>query len=302
MFAIILFSPTILYMPALNRQQRDLAWCLQSPALISNGDHGSFWPNDDWYHGLSLGMTEGLPKPKFPDKFRLGRHFEQLIQFWLHHQPHKNLLAANLQVNDTGRTFGEFDLLMTQDDGQPEHWELAIKFFLATGNHQNPLNWYGPNPDDSLGSKYTRLVEHQLQLSRNPAAMALLNKMGISVATTLCFLKGRLFYPYTEFIAENFCFPDIVNPGHEKGWWLPLASLTTHLDDTRRYAILDKQYWLAPIQQDVKDQTITDLSTLLHLPEAQMATLVAVLDEQGTEISRGFIVKDAWLEKTEVNH
>ncbi|MDG2072748.1 MAG: DUF1853 family protein, partial [Pseudomonadales bacterium] len=158
------------------------------------------------------------------------------------------------------------------------------------------------NPGDSLGSKYTKLVEHQLQLSRNPAAVTLLNKMDISVETTLCFVKGRLFHPYSEFVAGNFCFPDIVNPGHEKGWWLPLTSLTTHLDDTRRYAILHKQYWLAPVQQDIEGQTISGISTLLNLPEAQMATLVAVLDEQGTEVSRGFIVKDAWLEKTEVNH
>lgn len=291
----------ILHMQALNRQQRDLAWCLQSPPIIGNGDDDFFWPDDAWFNGLRLGITENLPKPKFPDKFRLGRHFEQLIQFWLNHQPHQNVLAANLQVNDAGRTFGEFDLLLAQDKGQPEHWELAVKFFLATGDYQNPFNWYGPNPEDSLGSKYTRLVDHQLRLSQNPAALALLNEMGITVKTSLCFLKGRLFYPYSEFIASNFCFPDIVNPGHEKGWWLPLASLAAHFEDTQRCAILDKQYWLAPVHQDVNGQTIADITTLLNVPETQMATHVAILDEQGAEVSRGFIVKDTWLEKIRAN-
>lgn len=288
-------------MPALNRQQRDLAWCLQSPPLIGKGDADFFWPDDAWFNALSLGIAEDLPEPKFPDKFRLGRHFEQLIQFWIHHSPEKSVLDANLQVNTDGRTVGEFDLLVTQDNGRPEHWELAVKFFLATGDYQNPFNWYGPKPDDCLGSKYSRLVEHQLRLSQYPEAQALLKKMGITIQTMLCFMKGRLFYPYAEFIAGNFRYPDIINPRHEKGWWLPLESLAVHFDDTHRYAILDKQYWLAPVYQDVIGQSIADIMALLNLPETQTATLVAILDKQNTEVSRGFVVNGAWLERTHSN-
>ncbi len=286
-------------MPNQNRQQRDLSWCLQSAPLVTTGALDFTWPDDNWFNALSnIANATELPTPRHSHRFRLGQHFERLLEYWLKQHRDFDLLAANLQVNARKRTIGEFDFLVTHD-GVTQHWEAAVKFYLAKGDPTDTYRWYGPNPADCLGSKYAHLVDHQLRLASDPDALQLLNDMNIEVSSALCFMKGRLFHPYDEFIRNNFQYPHEVNPGHEKGWWLPTDRFTSTFDDTHNYALLEKTYWLAPLEQDIQGESIEEFNRRLASTEVQPASLVAVLDDNGIETSRGFVVTDRWFDLIE---
>ena len=288
-------------MPNLDRQQQDLAWCLNSSPLIIYGEADFIWPSDSWFRSLSSVInTADLPTPRHPHRFRLGQHFERLLAYWLDQQKDFDLLASNLQVNTHSRTVGEFDFLITHE-GITQHWEAAVKFYLVKGDPFDPYNWYGPNPADCLGSKYAHLVDHQLGLSHDPDAVRLLDEMDISVTSILCFMKGRLFYPYHHFIDNNFQYPPEVNPDHERGWWLTTNGFASTFDDMHSYALLEKTYWLAPLKQELKGESAHQMNIRLTSPEVQPASLIAVLDDSGIEVSRGFVISDRWLALIEEN-
>ncbi|MFT4799611.1 MAG: hypothetical protein ACI9W1_003050, partial [Candidatus Azotimanducaceae bacterium] len=257
------------------------------PAL--NRPH-DIWPTDDWFAEQPVPFIEDLTKP--PPRFRLGIHFEKLFQKWLTVHPLYNTAAKNLQVHSAGRTLGEFDLLVEGPDGV-EHWELAIKFYINQQSHHDPRSWFGPDPTDTLATKLDRLNTHQLCLSEQPPAQALLSEMGITLAGRRSIMKGRLYHPWAQFQASHFAVPEIVNPHHLKGWWLKQQDI----DQLRgaRLIYLDKSLWLSDVCPDDVDQ-VMDLRGLTDIIEEtdQIATQVALLDANNRETSRGFILKPEW--------
>ena len=281
-----------------SRQHRDLQWVLKSPALVTDGAPNIIWPNDRWFLDLpSLPWSLNLPIPKRAHSFRLGHHFERLLEYWLSHQRYFDLVSANLQVNADKRTIGEFDFLVEHNQ-KTEHWEAAIKFYLGYGDQENPYQWFGPNPSDSLGKKYAHLTSHQLSLSVYPESKDLLSNMNLRVDKVLCFMKGRLFYPIEKFNNRDFVHPAIVNPTHEKGWWLRTSDFESNFDRRWTYVLLEKPYWLSPLKSDLEGESFETVFKKLINSEAQAARLVAVLDQDNHELSRGFVVSEKWLALT----
>ncbi len=273
------------------RLNADLQWSLNSPPLIAESD--DFWPGQNWFDQLTVPPDHDTADP---DIFRLGIRFERFIQAWLTSDPDRTLLAANLPVRGPAHTVGEFDLIVQHK--QIEHWELAVKFYLGTGSQKSLYEWYGPDPSDSFGDKYDRLMTHQMQLSGYPEAQAMLAERGWQVERIRGFVKGRLFYPYEAFIRDSFVYPDTVNDQHEKGWWLTddaFNALTAFRDAA--FVILDKRYWLAPISSDdlVSIVSANAVIEALHDSTRGPTLQVARVDEYGAEISRGFVVTEQWL-------
>lgn len=235
-----------------------------------------------------------LAKP--PPRFRLGIHFEKIFQEWLAVHPRYQTTAKNLQVHDAGRTLGEFDLLV-QGAGGIEHWELAIKFYINQAHHDEPRFWFGPDPTDTLATKLDRLNTHQLRLSDQPPAQALLNEMGITLAGRRSIMKGRLYHPWAQFQISHFAAPEIVNPHHLKGWWLKQQDIheLNHEREDTRLVYLDKSLWLSDVCPEDVNQVIDtgDLTEIIKETD-QIAIQVALLDANHQETSRGFILKPDW--------
>jgi len=250
-----------------------------------------------WFADLDLPTgIEDLPQPGHIHHFRLGQHFEQLLFRWILACRNIQLLESNLQVFDQKRTVGEFDLLVNFC-GQVEHWEVAVKFYLGVGQTHDPGCWYGPNTSDRLDIKLNRLIDHQLQLSTNTFGRETLGRLGIEISNVRCFMKGRLFYPWHQFQANKFESAPTFSPNHERGWWIeetlaPAANI-------RNAVYLAKRYWLSPIT-GAEGLKVMDQDSLQHFlvrPETEQATHIALVDDLGREISRGFIVKPIWLER-----
>jgi hypothetical protein len=179
-----------------------------------------------------------------------------------------------------------------------EHWELAVKFYLGTGDVLNLDNWHGPDPSDTLARKINRMTSHQLRLSQHPAGQKLLAQNGWDVRRVRSLVKGRLFHPYQSFRLQQFPIPPNVNPGHEKGWWLTDAgfALAPELKNAR-FVILERSNWLAPLLSVEKTQIMDHHQTVSFLSgiETKGTIPVAQLNAQGEELSRGFVVFPQWL-------
>jgi uncharacterized protein len=281
--------------PTAERQQRDLAWCIHSPALARQHGTDCIWPDDTWFSTLPVHEVGSLPLPKHLHHFRLGQHFEKLLQCWFDTVPTYDLRYANLQVNANKRTVGEFDFLLAdRARSTTQHWEAAVKFYLGYGDTSQETNWFGPNTADRFDLKFGHLVEHQLLLSKHPAADALLSDLGLFVDETLCFMKGRLFYPFEQFAARQFSFPDLINPTHCKGWWLPIDRFDELDNPGCHFVYLQKLYWLSTLQNDLPGMSHEEMKIFLA-QDRQPTTMIAVVDEYGAEISRGFLVDERWL-------
>ena len=264
---------------------RDVTWCINSPPLaIQDTDT---WPENRWFEQLSVPDFEVID----PGPNKLGFRFEQFIKQWIDHHPDLALVAANVQIFDDKRTIGELDLLVT-NGGELEHWEVAIKFYLGTGDGLDTTSWHGPNPEDTLAKKVDRLSTHQLLLTEHPATRQLLADNNWQPRKVRCFLKGRLFYPLDGSIVES---PAGANPNHLKGWWQTADDFCNQARDTH-YLLLEKSDWMSTIITDVTDLlSHTELIEQLQSFESRGSCHIAVIDASGYEVSRGFIVFPKWL-------
>ena len=285
--------------PVSTRAFADYEWCIRSPAMIREAGPGVNCPTDAVWAEQPAPFPNILPKPPDPHHFRLGHHFEALVGAWTQVSPSLTPVANNLQVFAGKRTVGEFDLLVEQS-GRVEHWELAVKFYLAADHPDDPTRWFGPNTADRFDLKFARMRDHQLQLSRHPRAIETLAVLGIRAPNVTAMVKGRLFHDFQRYIDAAWVYPDSVNPGHCRGWWLEQRHLARLLELGESFVWLPKSLWLAPIAagDSVVTLDLSDLRDCVAAAKTKPAEQFAVLDENGNETSRGFIVSPSWISRT----
>ena len=274
------------------RALADFKWCVQSPPLMQFNDDFR-WPPEAWFETRKLSF-EFIPTSH---EYKLGLRFEAIIAGWIEQEPSLNLLEKNLTIHDKRRTIGEFDLIV-DNNGTTEHWELAVKFYLGTNETINPSNWHGPDPSDTLAKKINRMESHQLKLSQHHAGKKLLEEKGWNIQRVRSLVKGRLFHPYSSFKLNQFKTPINVNPNHEKGWWLGVSEFESSSElKNNRFIMLDRANWFAPIASSENAQIMNHdetVSFLLTTPK-QGTVPLALINKNGKEISRGFVVFPQWM-------
>ena len=140
---------------------------------------------------------------------RLGIRFEQLLLFWLQdaaYHPYE-LLGHRLQQRQGRQTLGELDfLLKNHDTGQVEHWEVALKYYLAEAD-ASIAHWYGLNREDTLQGKLLHFSQQQFQF---------VQAEDIEIQQRFAVMKGQLFLPQhfdTQRLAQW------LNPTRRMGIW-----------------------------------------------------------------------------------
>ena len=178
-----------------------------------------------------------------PKKLRLGKWVEHFVSFQLQQDARNKILEENLQIKDNKITIGELDLLLLQDE-QPIHLEIIYKFYLFDSSiHQtNSLyNWVGPNQNDTLVYKLTKLKEKQLPLLYHPETKAILKDYPFqinSIEQKVCF-KAQLFLPYED---QHIDISPL-NANCVMGWYLNIENI----DDLKHFQfhITEKLEWLS---------------------------------------------------------
>lgn len=280
---------------------RDLAWVIgSSPLLHIDADVKQFSAEQSLAmlqeFAPQLIALEQAPAEleswmqAYQDK-RLGAYFARLFSFWLRHTSRFTVLAEQLAVrNAEKRTLGEFDLIVKNEaDKQIEHWEIAVKFYLAANDKPTPYQWLGPGLKDSLGRKLDHLLHHQTQLSLLEEAKHALNEKGIHINNTRIILKGRLFYHWSD--AQQL----------QKNCWIRRSQLGDFLDVQQqlgvdKFAALNKRRWLAPLKYASLDTILTAQNLQAISPNQWNVPSHFVGFSNELEHIRFFIVSDNWPE------
>jgi hypothetical protein len=257
---------------------RDLAWCCLSPPLLSSlpGSQAQILPLPDadiwpWLHALDKTLAESGDDQVVALKHnRLGIYYENLWRFYFTHSPQWQLLAHNLPVIRNKATLGAFDFLCRHGD---DYWhiETAVKFYLCQSPDpqaaQKWEHWLGPNSQDRLDLKLSRLRDHQLPLHQTPEAVQLLQTHFPAARqwlTGLC-LQGYLFSPapadvdITKLQPGNFFQPYKGHEYHARGLWWYLKDFLALLKKEEAAAegicwiMLQPEQWLSPIQLEHPD-------------------------------------------------
>lgn len=301
----------------LQPQVRDLAWALLSPPMLSSAPApqrhplaASRWsraPDElaHWLYQLDTrpeGLQAWLDQRRSQ---RLGLYYERLWQFALYQAEDIELLRANLPIVQEGRTLGELDLLIRDDEGI-HHLELAVKFYLGLehGDRTRHSQWIGPNSSDRLDIKLQRTCGHQLKLSSTPCAREILGEITSGAISSAFWLAGYLFQPWSLPPTP----PEGANPGHLSGLWLRhsdwpgyrRATLQAHPDS--RWLPLPRSAWLAPARVEDKalwpqDEFENWIENSPALPRPWLLTCLSPgNDQHWMERERLFLVPDSWPE------
>lgn len=194
--------------------------------------------------------------------WRVGRYFETLFSYYLHHFAEVSVIGEGIQVRGPDRqTRGELDFVIRSDCGSLTHWETAIKFYLCRPDALHRGSHYpGPDPQDTLESKLHRLTTHQLTLDWEHQDQ---HRDAESPQLRQAVVKGRIFYPagyespqkpplfggrsqpVTEDMPDGFR----IHHDHCMGTWLTCreaAARLTREESAHEYVVMAKPNWLSP--------------------------------------------------------
>lgn len=161
---------------------------------------------------------------------RLGLRFEMLLWFWLlddAYHPYQ-LLGHSIQKIDGAKTLGELDfVLYNKDTQQIEHWEVALKYYLAEADG-SLQHWYGLNRSDTLQRKLTHFSQKQFQFQ---------HACEHTIQQRFAIIKGQLYTPQHTSIT----LPNWINLARRIGSWGDHIQPEPH-----DYYRLQRHEWICP--------------------------------------------------------
>lgn len=211
----------------MNQLQRFAQWIASSPSLFeltppfaSLKDLDAKLPNDLSYQGNP----------------RLGFLYQHLCTKLLTSGSEYSLELEEAQINrENGQTLGAIDLILRDSTSNLfEHWEVAIKFYLL----HNGI-WYGPNAHDQLDKKLSRMLSHQLKMSKTAEFSTQFPQY--SDLTEHLLMQGRLYVnPFSSEIVPRECLGYSLDQSQISGYWCYQSQWE---QITEPLYELEKPYW-----------------------------------------------------------
>lgn len=151
-------------------------------------------------------LLPNLPKIEIRENLRLGHKVEKIVSDLIKASTNYKILYENIQIKEGNQTIGEIDFILEEiSSKQRMHVEVAYKFYLFDPSLSSaPFhNWIGPNRNDSLKDKVTKLKNKQFPLLYKPQTKAILAAIDtVEIKQKLCLLTS-LYVPYqTEVLLE----------------------------------------------------------------------------------------------------
>lgn len=261
----------------LKHRQQDLDWLIQSPPLLKTDINLSL---------KNVTVDQDCPQPQ---SYRLGRYFEDLLEYGLKQQADLELLLSHVQIYQDKQTVGEYDFIYRQNQ-KVFHLEAAVKFYLGRhdkGTLTDAQNWYGAKGQDRLILKVNKLWQKQLKQSQTDIGRKTLQDHGINCdhIGVRNFVKGCLFYPYNDYQLGNFVFPEMIDSEHLKGWWMyKVQFFEVFSSKTTMFYPLQKLDWLGGGQIQYTHLEMKEMIDALSQP------MQIIVCRQGLQPSRGFIL------------
>lgn len=228
---------------------RQLAFCVSSPNILATippelvlKHSFQLHTNEIWarhfqnYHSRLLYLDQ---HPQELEIFlqqlkstRLGLRFEMFIWFWLldqNYHPYE-LLGHSIQKIAGPKTLGELDfLLLNTETNKIEHWEVALKYYLAERDFSLAY-WYGLNRSDTLIRKLNHFSQKQFQFEQ---------ALDHQIDQRFAILKGQLYLPINNHTQQ--VIPTWVNLKRRLGYWGSAIP-----PKTAAFYRLNRQEWICP--------------------------------------------------------
>ena len=262
--------------------RQDLLWVVNSSSLLTNP------PN---HAPIELTQVDPCHLAAFLHDFqghRVGRYFERLIYYWLHHIRDLEIVINSKQiVSEGGKTLGEIDFVFRDEANQLVHWETAVKFYLHlprenhTGSH-----FIGPNAADTFERKTRRLFEHQLSISRH---------LDVAIAKKEPFVKGMIFYHPSE--SADCQLPERLAVNHVKGQWVRSNELTLLSQMGAEFRVMRKPFWLSDHAADDDSFVSAELQIIQlreHFRQSDRPVLLSGSCDNQDGNQRVFVVSERW--------
>ncbi|WP_432459481.1 DUF1853 family protein [Agarivorans sp. QJM3NY_25] len=249
-----------------NSLQEDLQWCLNARPLLPYSLPYSV--NLAWQQQWKSALFKQLNRlPSIKPHPRLGLYFEQLWRALIKRHPDWQLLADNIPVQENGKTLGAIDFLLVNHRQQKvEHWELALKFYLAVKSNSSAYDYVGPNLQDRLSNKLSKLLLKQIPLGRHPQIQALRQVYSHYQFKQRIILSGYLFEQAPEH-SETL---------QSRHWYSHQQWRKNHRGED--WCELNKQQWLSPPAHQLEPIKSTswqiDRPMQLYCPQQQKRIFV----------------------------
>lgn len=154
-----------------------------------------------------LSKESDLENLQVKSNLRLGNRLEYFLSFALESSEDFEILAKNIQIVENKITLGELDYIIEDKTSETIfHLELANKFYLYDPNIKTEINcWIGPNRNDSLIRKITKLKNKQFPLLHHKQTVSQLTDLGIDVSmlSQKLLFKTQLFLPKTMYLEQK---------------------------------------------------------------------------------------------------
>lgn len=227
-----------------NRLHHQLQGFIETPLLWKNKDLFDLeqFEIPSFILPEDLNIEEELPS--LNSNFVLGKRMERYFELLLKFSEGWQILEKNVQIQKDKITIGELDFLLKNSSsaGKIFHVELVYKFYVYDPSLKKETSrWIGPNRNDSLLQKISKLKQQQFPLLFNPATQYKLKYLSLSresIKQEVCF-KAQLFVP-KEMINNKFSG---INEDCICGYWIRMEMFSSEEFRSFKYAFPIKQDW-----------------------------------------------------------
>lgn len=192
-----------------------------------------------------LFMISSSAKPiniAIKENLMLGKRVEEFFKLQIETSISHKIILENIQVQKEKRTIGELDFILKENAiPQLKHVEVSYKFYLfdPTIKGNEIEKWIGPNRNDDLLKKVTKLSSHQFPLLFSTEAKNQL-KLNVTEIKQEVFFKAQLYTPYNSSL-NNF---DFINTKAIKGYYISYTAFVKSKLQEQEFFIPKKQDWL----------------------------------------------------------
>lgn len=220
-------------------------------------------------------------------KLRLGHMVEQFIFDFLEQDKNIQIIGTNIQIIQDKKTVGELDCLIS-DQGKHIHIEIIYKFYLydpsITGNEID--KWIGPNRNDSLKQKLTKLKTKQMPLLRHPKSNEIISDLGYNsgMFDQKVHFKAQLFIP----LGQSEQIITEVNTACICGFYITRQELT--LFKQNEFFIPSKLDWLIDPNSNVSWLSHSECLALVEIELNQSRSPLCWMRDSKGKMTKLFVV------------
>ncbi|WP_456437769.1 DUF1853 family protein [Psychroserpens sp.] len=219
-------------------------------------------------------------------QLRLGQLAEQFVFNQLEQFEDCRILAENIQIQKGKQTLGELDALIELDKNSI-HLEIVYKFYLydETLGTSEIEQWIGPNRNDSLIEKLSKLKNKQLPLLYSSDCKSTLEAFDLNTETFQqhVLFKAQLFIPYQKSIICNQLNKNCIN-----GFYINKIQLEDF--NTCEFHIPSKLDWFLNVDNSVHWLDIESLKTEAEVFLEQSKSPLIWIKKQDSTLLKSFLV------------